>query len=270
MIAFLEQYSTIIQALMATLFTWAVTALGAGMIFFTKKVNRKLLDGMLGFASGVMIAASYWSLLAPAIELSEGLDVPVWFPAVTGFLLGGVFLFAVDKLLPHLHMGDDITNAEGPKTSWQRSVLLITAITMHNIPEGLAVGVAFGAAAAGLEGAGISSAVALAIGIGIQNFPEGLAVSAPLRREGWSKGKAFMYGQFSGMVEPIAGVIGAAATLLMRPLLPYALAFAAGAMIYVVAEELIPESKREGHSDIPTIGVMLGFAVMMLLDVALG
>lgn len=270
MIAFLEQYSPIIQALMATLFTWAVTALGAGMIFFTKKVNRKLLDGMLGFASGVMIAASYWSLLAPAIELSEGLAVPVWFPAVTGFLLGGVFLFAVDKLLPHLHMGDDITNAEGPKTSWQRSVLLITAITMHNIPEGLAVGVAFGAAAAGLEGAGISSAVALAIGIGIQNFPEGLAVSAPLRREGWSKGKAFMYGQFSGMVEPIAGVIGAAATLLMRPLLPYALAFAAGAMIYVVAEELIPESKREGHSDIPTIGVMLGFAVMMLLDVALG
>jgi ZIP family zinc transporter len=225
---------------------------------------------MLGFASGVMIAASYWSLLAPAIEMSQDLPVPAWFPAATGFLLGGAFLFGVDKLLPHLHMGRDITEAEGIKSSWQRSVLLITAITLHNIPEGLAVGVAFGAAAAGIEGADVASAIALALGIGIQNFPEGLAVSAPLRREGWKLGKAFVYGQFSGMVEPIAGVIGAATTLFMRPLLPYALAFAAGAMIYVVAEELIPESKCEGHTDIPSIGVMLGFAVMMFLDVALG
>jgi len=268
MIAFLEQYSPIIQALMGTLFTWGLTALGAGLVFLTKDVSRKMLNGLLGFASGVMIAASYWSLLAPAIELSHDLSVPAWFPAVTGFLLGGVFLFVVDKLLPHLHIGQ--TEPEGPKSSWQRSILLITAITLHNIPEGLAVGVAFGAAAAGIESAGIGSAVALALGIGIQNFPEGLAVSAPLRREGWKTGKAFLYGQFSGMVEPVAGVIGAAATLLMRPLLPYALAFAAGAMIYVVAEELIPESKNESHSDIPTIGVMLGFAVMMLLDVALG
>ncbi len=269
MIAFIEQYSPIIQALMGTLFTWGVTALGSAMIFLAKDVSRKLLDGMLGFAAGVMIAASYWSLLAPAIEMSEGLAVPVWFPAVSGFLLGGIFLFAVDKLLPHLHLGQ--TDPEGPKTSWQRSVLLITAITLHNIPEGLAVGVAFGAAAAGIEGAGVASAVALALGIGIQNFPEGLAVSAPLRREGWPLGKSFMYGQFSGMVEPVAGLIGAVATLLMRPILPYALAFAAGAMIYVVAEELIPESKRsESHSDVPTIGVMLGFAVMMMLDVALG
>ena len=270
MIAFLENYSPIIQALFGTLFTWGLTALGSAGVFLTKQVSRKLLDGMLGFASGVMIAASYWSLLAPAIELSQDLNVPDWFPAAVGFLLGGGFLFAIDKLLPHLHMGHDMTEAEGPKTSWQRSVLLITAITLHNIPEGLAVGVAFGAAAAGVEGAGIASAVALALGIGIQNFPEGLAVSAPLRREGWKVGKAFLYGQFSGMVEPIAGLIGAAATLLMRPLLPYALAFAAGAMIYVVAEELIPESKREGHSDIPTIGVILGFTVMMFLDVALG
>jgi len=269
MIAFIEQYSPIIQALMGTLFTWGVTALGSAMIFLAKDVSRKLLNGMLGFASGVMIAASYWSLLAPAIELSQGLAVPEWFPAASGFLLGGAFLFAVDKLLPHLHMGQ--TDPEGPKSSWQRSVLLITAITLHNIPEGLAVGVAFGAAAAGIEGASVASAVALAIGIGIQNFPEGLAVSAPLRREGWPAGKSFMYGQYSGMVEPVAGLIGVAATLLMRPILPYALAFAAGAMIYVVAEELIPESKRsESHSDIPTIGVMLGFAVMMLLDVALG
>ncbi len=270
MVEFLEGYSPIIQTLFGTLFTWGVTALGAAGVFLTREVNRKLLNGMLGFASGVMIAASYWSLLAPAIEMSQNLSVPSWFPATIGFLLGGGFLFAVDKLLPHLHMGHDISEAEGPKSSWQRSVLLITAITLHNIPEGLAVGVAFGAAAAGVEGAGVSSAVALALGIGIQNFPEGLAVSAPLRREGWKAGKSFMYGQFSGMVEPIAGVIGAAATLLMRPLLPYALAFAAGAMIYVVAEELIPESKFEEHSDIPTIGVMLGFAVMMLLDVALG
>lgn len=270
MIAFFEQFSPIIQALIGTLFTWFMTALGASLVFFTKDVSQKLLDGLLGVASGVMIAASYWSLLAPAIELSQDLAVPIWFPAVVGFLMGGVFLFLVDKLLPHLHMGMDVGQAEGVKSSWQRSVLLITAITLHNIPEGLAVGVAFGAAASGVEGAGIASAVALALGIGIQNFPEGLAVSAPLRREGWPRGKAFMYGQFSGMVEPMAGVIGAALTLLMRPILPYALAFAAGAMIYVVAEELIPSSKRAGHSDIPTIGVMLGFAIMMLLDVALG
>lgn len=268
MVAFFEQYSPIVQALMGTLFTWGMTALGSAGVFLTKEVNRKLLNGMLGFAAGVMIAASYWSLLAPAIEMSEGLSVPTWFPAVAGFLLGGIFLFAVDKLLPHLHMG--MEEAEGPKTSWQRSVLLITAITLHNIPEGLAVGVAFGAAAAGIEGAGVSSAIALALGIGIQNFPEGLAVSAPLRREGWAAGKAFMFGQLSGIVEPIAGLVGAVATLLIRPLLPYALAFAAGAMIYVVAEELIPAARSEGHSDIPTIGVMLGFAVMMLLDVALG
>ena len=268
MIAFISQYSPIIQALMGTFFTWGLTALGASLVFFTKEVSRNLLNGLLGFASGVMIAASYWSLLAPAIELSQDLAVPSWVPAVSGFLLGGAFLFLVDKLLPHLHMSQ--ATPEGPKTSWQRSVLLITAITLHNIPEGLAVGVAFGAAAAGIEGAGVASAVALAIGIGIQNFPEGLAVSAPLRREGWPLGKSFMYGQFSGMVEPMAGLIGAAATILMRPILPYALAFAAGAMIYVVAEELIPESKCEGHSDVPTIGVMLGFAVMMMLDVALG
>ena len=268
MIAFISQYSPIIQALMGTFFTWGLTALGASLVFFTKEVSRNLLNGLLGFASGVMIAASYWSLLAPAIELSQDLAVPSWVPAASGFLLGGAFLFLVDKLLPHLHMSQ--ATPEGPKTSWQRSVLLITAITLHNIPEGLAVGVAFGAAAAGIEEAGVASAVALALGIGIQNFPEGLAVSAPLRREGWKLGKSFMYGQFSGMVEPVAGLIGAAATILMRPILPYALAFAAGAMIYVVAEELIPESKCEGHSDVPTIGVMLGFAVMMMLDVALG
>ena len=267
---FLSQLTPVLQALLATVFTYAMTAAGAAGVFLGKEISRTVLDGMLGFAAGVMIAASYFSLLAPAIELSTGIGVPVWMPAVLGFLGGGAFLLAVDKLLPHLHPGQD--DAEGPKSSWQRSVLLVFAITLHNIPEGLAVGVAFGAAASGLDNASLSSAIALALGIGIQNFPEGMAVSVPLRRENLSQGKAFTIGQLSGLVEPIAAVLGAAAVTSMRHLLPYALAFAAGAMIYVVAEELIPESKREAysHSDIPTIGVMLGFAVMMLLDVALG
>jgi ZIP family zinc transporter len=201
-------------------------------------------------------------------EESGGL--PAWVPATVGFLLGGAFLWGVDKVLPHLHLGYPTEEAEGIKTSWQRSVLLVLAITLHNIPEGLAVGVAFGAAAAGFPSASLGAAIALAVGIGIQNFPEGAAVSVPLRREGLSRIKSFSYGQLSGMVEPIAGVLGAAAVLLVRPILPYALAFAAGAMIYVVVEELIPEAQLESSSDVATIGAMLGFAVMMTLDVALG
>ena len=260
----------VLQALLATLFTWFLTALGAGLVFFFRTINRKFLDGMLGFAAGVMIAASYWSLLAPAIEMAEESSLPAWVPATVGFLLGGGFLWAVDKLLPHLHLGFPMSEAEGMKTSWQRSVLLVMAITLHNIPEGLAVGVAFGAVAAGLPSATLAGAVALAIGIGIQNFPEGTAVSVPLRREGTPRLKAFWYGQLSGAVEPVAGVIGAAAVILMKPMLPYALAFAAGAMIYVVVEELIPESQLEKNTDIATVGTMLGFAVMMTLDVALG
>ena len=259
----------IVQALLATCFTWFVTALGASLVFFFKKINKKVLDWMLGFAAGVMIAASFWSLLAPAIELSEAMGKSPWLPAVIGFLLGGVFLWGADKLLPHLHPGMKIENAEGVKSGWQRSVLLVLAITLHNIPEGLAVGVAFGAVAAGIPAASLAAAVALAIGIGLQNFPEGTSVSVPLRREGMSRLKAFGYGQASGMVEPVAGVIGAVAVILMRPLLPYALAFAAGAMIYVVVEELVPAS-QEGHSDVGTIGAMIGFSVMMLMDVALG
>ena len=264
------QFNPIIQALLGTAFTYAMTALGAAGVFLGKELNRKWLDAMMGFAAGVMIAASYFSLLAPAIDMSESLGVPSWFPAVIGFLAGGAFLLLVDKLLPHLHPGEN--QPEGVKSSWQRSVLLVTAITLHNIPEGLAVGVAFGAAGAGIEGSTLSSAIALALGIGIQNFPEGMAVSMPLRGENVSRKKAFLLGQYSGMVEPIAAVIGAWAVLSIRGLLPYALAFAAGAMIYVVAEELIPEAKRSAgdHSDVPTIAVMLGFAVMMLLDVALG
>lgn len=266
---FLQQ-NHIIQAFLATLFTWAVTALGAAMVFFFKTINKKVLDAMLGFAAGVMIAASYWSLLAPAIEMSENLGGIPWVPAVIGFLLGGVFLFAADKLIPHVHPGFSKDESEGLKSSWQRSVLLVVAITIHNFPEGLAVGVAFGAVAAGAPSAAIGGALALALGIGIQNFPEGAAVSVPLRREGYSRRKAFMSGQASGIVEPIAGVLGAIAVVHMQPILPYALAFAAGAMIYVVIEELIPESQAGKHSDIATIGTMLGFTIMMLLDVALG
>lgn len=260
----------ILQALMATLFTWFLTALGAGAVFTFKSINRKVLNGMLGFAAGVMIAASFWSLLAPAIEMAEESGIPPFLPAVIGFLAGGAFLYLVDKLLPHLHLGYSREQAEGIQTSWHRSVLLVLAITLHNIPEGLAVGVAFGALAADLPSASLSSAIALAIGIGIQNFPEGAAVSIPLRREGFSRLKSFWYGQLSGVVEPIAGVIGAALVIMMKPILPYALSFAAGAMIFVVVEELIPEAQLDKNTDVATIGAMLGFAVMMTLDVALG
>jgi len=271
MIEWLTSFHPVVQALIATIFTWFMTAAGASMIFFFKSFNKKLMDGMLGFAAGVMIAASFWSLLAPAIEMAESLSVPSWVPAVVGFLSGGVFLRLIDRFLPHLHLGLEMKDAEGIKTQWQRSILLVLAITLHNIPEGLAVGVAFGAVAADLPSASLAGAVALAIGIGIQNFPEGTAVSAPLRREGFSRFKSFWYGQMSGIVEPVAGVIGAAAVLIMRPILPYALSFAAGAMIFVVVEELIPESQSDpANTDISTMGAMLGFAVMMLLDVALG
>ena len=270
MATWFSNLSPIIQALLATCFTWGLTALGASAVFFFRTINRKVLDGMLGFAAGVMIAASYWSLLAPAIEMAEEAGGIPWVPATVGFLLGGAFLWGVDKILPHLHIGYPTEEAEGLQTSWHRSVLLVLAITLHNFPEGLAVGVAFGAAAAGLPSATVAGAVALAIGIGLQNFPEGTAVSVPLRREGFSRTKSFWYGQMSGTVEPIAGVLGAAAVLLIKPILPYALAFAAGAMIYVVVEELIPESQLESITDIATIGAMLGFAVMMTLDVALG
>ncbi len=270
MVDYLSGLHPVMQALLATLFTWGVTALGAAGVFFHKTVNKKLLDSMLGFAAGVMIAASYWSLLAPAIEMSENQGTPGYIPAAVGFLLGGAFLFAADKIMPHLHLGFPTESAEGIKTSWQRSILLVLAITLHNIPEGLAVGVAFGAVAADLPSATTASAVALAIGIGLQNFPEGLAVSMPLRREGMSRLKSFWYGQLSAIVEPIAGVIGAAFVIIARPILPYALSFAAGAMIFVVIEELIPEAQHGDNADIATAGAMLGFTVMMVLDVALG
>jgi ZIP family zinc transporter len=260
--------SPVLQAFLATMFTWGMTAAGAALVFGTKNVPRKLLDAMLGFAAGVMIAASFWSLLAPAIDLSEGGSLPVWGPPVIGFLAGGIFLRLLDLLLPHLHPGMKMSEAEGIHTSWRRSVLLVSAITLHNIPEGLAIGVAFGAAAAGIDGASLGAAIALAVGIGLQNFPEGTAVSMPLRREWISRGRSFFYGQLSAVVEPFAAIIGAAAVVFAKPILPYALAFAAGAMIFVVAEELIPEAKR-GSPDIAALALMVGFAVMMTLDVAL-
>lgn len=259
------------QALIATLFTWGVTAAGAAVVLFTKTVNRKLLDSMLGFAAGVMIAASFWSLLAPGIEMAEQLGHTPWLTAAIGFMSGGIFMRLTDRILPHLHPSLTIDKSEGIKTSWQRSTLLVLAITLHNIPEGLAVGVAFGAVAAGLPSATIGGAIALAIGIGIQNFPEGTAVSVPLRREGLGKWKSFFLGQASGMVEPVAGVIGAMFVMRMQNVLPYALCFAAGAMIFVVVEELIPESQRDYENiDMVTMATMAGFSVMMILDVALG
>lgn len=266
----LLEYNPILLALFAALFTWGITALGASMVFFFKTIIPKVLNSMLGFAAGVMIAASFWSLLKPAIELTEAQGGIKWLPAVTGFLAGGAFLLAINKILPHLHLGLSIDRAEGIKTSWQRSILLVLAITLHNIPEGLAIGVAFGALANSPETGTLAGAIALALGIGLQNFPEGAAVSIPLRREGLSRLKAFNFGQLSGMVEPVAAVLGAYLVLAITPLLPYALSFAAGAMIFVVVEELIPESQHGNETDLSTIGAMLGFATMMLLDVALG
>ncbi len=268
MIEFFSSLNPVAQAFIATLFTWFITALGAALVFFFKTINKTVLDGMLGFASGVMIAASFWSLLAPGIELAEELTTRPWIPAATGFLSGGAFLWLVDKLLPHAH--PSFQNSEGIKTSWQRSILLVLAITIHNIPEGLAVGVAFGAVAVGIPSATLGGAVALTIGIGIQNFPEGTSVSVPLRREGMSRLKSFWYGQLSGLVEPVSGLIGVILVLTMRHILPFALSFAAGAMIYVVVEELIPEAQIKKHSDAGTVGAMIGFTVMMILDVALG
>jgi len=261
------------QAFMAGLFTWGMTALGASLVFFTKQVSLKLLDSMMGFAAGVMIAASIWSLILPAIDMAEAQGHIGWIPAVIGFLLGGLILRVCDHYLPHLHIGLPRDEAEGLPTSWRRSTLLMLAMTLHNIPEGLAIGVLFGAAIQSVDlgmSAALAPAVALAIGIGIQNFPEGVAVSLPLRRDGMKTGKSFWYGQLSGAVEPVSAVIGAAAVILVQPVLPYALAFAAGAMIYVVVEELIPESQMHGNTDIATLGTMIGFSVMMVLDVALG
>jgi len=269
--------SPVVQALIGGLFTWGLTALGASLVFFFKTSNRKVLDMCLGFTGGVMIAASFWSLLSPAIAAVEkqqelGItNLPVWFAPAVGFLLGALFLYYLDKKIPHLHLFEPVENAEGPKTDLKKTELLVLAIALHNIPEGLAVGVAFGALAHGMDiGIEIGGAIALAIGMGIQNAPEGFAVSMPLRRQGFSKLKSWQWGQISAIVEPIFAVIGAAIVMLVYPILPYALAFAAGAMIFIVIEEVVPESQRGGNTDIASLGLIAGFIIMMCLDVALG
>ena len=271
LISYMGSIDPVLAAFYATCFTWFLTAAGASLVFFFKTLHRGVLDAMLGFTGGVMVAASFWSLLNPSIEMSESMypSMP-WMPAAVGFFFGAIFLFGLDKILPHLHINFRESEKEGVKTEWHKTTLLVLAITLHNIPEGLAVGVLFGAAGIGMDGATIAGAVALAIGIGIQNFPEGFAVAMPLRRQGVSRRKSFWYGQLSAIVEPIFGVLGALAVMQMQPILPFALAFAAGAMIYVVVEELIPESQMMETTKIATIGAMIGFALMMVLDVSLG
>lgn len=267
---YFKSIDPIMGALVATTFTWALTAFGASSVFLFKTMRRSFLDTMLGFTGGVMVAASFFSLLSPAVELSEGEGLLKAVPASIGFLLGALFLFGLDKVMPHLHINFKESEKEGAKTPWHRTTLLVLAITMHNIPEGLAVGVLFGGVAAGIDGASMEAAVILAMGIGIQNFPEGIAVSMPLRRHGVSRRKSFWYGQLSAVVEPVFGVLGAWAVFTFEPILPYALAFAAGAMIYVVIEEVVPETQRDKYTDIATIGFIVGFVVMMALDVGLG
>jgi ZIP family zinc transporter len=261
------------QAIIAGIAAWGATSLGAAFVFFTKKVNRKLLDSMLGFAAGVMIAASIWSLLEPSMEMAANLDMIIWVPATVGFILGALVIRLADAYVPHLHLGMPRDAAEGVQTKWRRATLLVMAITLHNIPEALAIGVLFGAAAAGIDPTGtatVMGAIALTIGICIQNLPEGMAVSMPLRGEGVSRLRSFNYGQLSGVVYPFFTVFGAIAVIMIQPLLPYALGFAAGAMMFVVIEELIPESQLHGNTDIATIGTVIGFCVMMVLDVSLG
>lgn len=266
-IAYLENIDPVLAAFYATMFTWFVTALGASVVFFFKDMNKTFLDGVLGFTGGVMVAASVWSLLIPSMEMTEGEGFYKITPTVLGFLFGALFIFGLDKFLPHFHA--NFKQTEGVKSRLRKTTLLILAITLHNIPEGLAVGVLFGGVAAGVPEASIAGAVALAIGIGLQNFPEGIAVSMPLRAMGLSRRKSFFYGQLSAIVEPIAGVLGAVAVLFFTPILPYALSFAAGAMIYVVIEEVIPESQQNKNTDVSTIGFLIGFVVMMSLDVVL-
>lgn len=267
-IEYLGEQHHVVAALLAGLFTWGLTALGAAAVFLFKGANKKVLNGMLGFTGGVMIAASFWSLLAPAIEMTDGEGFERIIPAAIGFVGGALFIFGLDKLMPHLHL--NFLKTEGPKSSLRRTTLLTIAIALHNIPEGLAVGVLFGGAASNLPEASITGAVLLAMGIGLQNFPEGVAVAMPLRRMGLSRWKSFQYGQLSAVVEPIFAVLGAAAVGFFMPMLPYALAFAAGAMVFVVIEEVIPETQQDEHSDIPILGFVLGFTIMMILDVGLG
>ncbi len=269
MINDIRNLDPILLSFLATLFTWAVTALGASLVFIQKHPSRKVFDCSLGFAGGVMVAASFFSLLLPAMEFAgQNSFPPVWFTVSAGFVLGCLFLYVLDRLIPHLHPNMEFKDREGRRTEISLSYLIVLAITLHNIPEGLAVGVAFGSLKFPSMGVTFISAVSLAFAIGLQNFPEGMAVSIPLKGTGISRNRAFFYGQLSGMVEPLAGVMGAVAVTLLKPLLPYALAFAAGAMIYVVVEEVVPETQRAGNTDLATLSFLAGFVVMMILDIA--
>lgn len=270
MVDYFVNLNPVIQALIATIFTWGVTILGAALVFLFKKVNKNIMDGMLGFSAGVMIAASFWSLLSPAIEMAENLNLVPWLIVFIGFFAGGLLLFTGDKLFDYFDKKYSKNKNTESSNSLKRVLMLIFSITLHNIPEGLAVGVAFGSIFYGLDGAGVGSSLILALGIGLQNFPEGTAVSVPLRREGFSRGKAFFWGQLSGIVEPISGVLGALLVLKVRTILPFLLAFAAGAMIYVVVQELIPASQSNKKKELMALFTLIGFSTMMILDVALG
>ena len=263
-----DTLNPLLLAFMAGLFTWVMTSAGAALVFLFKEINKNILNIMLGFAAGVMVAASFWSLLLPATEIAKEENMVEWMPVIIGFAAGGAFLILMDKVLPHLHPNSKDGSPEGMPSNLRKSILLVFAITLHNIPEGFAVGVAFGAMANG--GVTFAAAIVVALGIGIQNLPEGAAVSIPLRKEGYSRRKSFMIGQLSGAVEPVAALLGAYFAMNMAYLLPYTLSFAAGAMIYVVVEELIPESQSEEHSHGATIGSMSGFLLMTFLDIALG
>ncbi|MCB1317005.1 MAG: ZIP family metal transporter [Leptospiraceae bacterium] len=270
MLEFISGLHPVTQGLIGTAFTYLMNTLGAAMVIFTRRIRQNWLDAMLGFAGGVMIAASAWGLLTPAFEMEQESGRPVWWTIPTAFLIGGLVIWLIHTILPHAHKDADGDRVEGMSASWKRTTLLIVAITIHNIPEGIAVGVAFGAAAAGAPGASIAGAAALALGIGIQNFPEGMAVALPLRREGMSIFRSFWYGQLSGIVEPLGGIFGAWLVFSSQAILPYALAFAAGAMIFVVLQEVVPESQAHGNSGYATTGGMIGFALMMVLDLTLG
>ena len=271
----LRSQPVVMQALLAGLFTWGCTIVGSAVVFFFKKVSRKLLDIMMGFAAGVMIAASFWSLLALSIEYAQSSYGKLsWLPAAIGFLVGGFFLWLIDAVVPHLHLSKDISEAESvpehSRKKLSKTALLFLAITIHNFPEGLAVGVVFGALAANPSPEAFVGAIGLALGIGLQNIPEGAALSIPIRTDGKSRLKAFYWGSMSAIVEPIGAVLGAVAVMAMTAILPYALSFAAGAMIFVVVEELITDSQTNGNTDVATLGLMVGFVLMMVLDVALG
>lgn len=272
MINFFNNLNSVNQTLIATLFTWSITALGAALVFFFKKINKNLLDAMLGFSAGVMISASFFSLISPSIEMANNLNMNVWLTAFIGFMGGGILLFLGDKIFDKIYTKKEknYKNNFEKKKSLKRAIMLVVSITLHNIPEGMAIGVAFGSIIYGLDGATVVSAYILALGIGIQNFPEGTAISLPLLREGYSRKKSFFLGQLSGIVEPISGIIGTLLVIKARYLLPYLLAFAAGAMIYVVVQELIPESQTNKKKELMALFTLIGFSVMMILDVALG